>query len=308
MILYQKMQKIINKVLKAQTVANDYYTFYQTQFNSEYPNNFIGLLKRLKRKTYKISVENLHISDENNNNLVDLSSKILEINYLLNMLLGKYFTGDKQKHFTEGKEILDKKSYDLILKRIDAIDKILTDLSIYCDSVLIDKKDQIKEINIKCDNISNCLCNFLLEIGSHRKKTLNSIEYEEGEEENILLDSSLYLSVKDFNDILELQEFCINRRYSYEIYLKLVKAYFVYQKEIKKISEKEEELIKNNDVDVIKSQANNDIILDLYSKEQLIKTSKILIDEIALRKERDENHDKDLNSLFGVVNYLMRHK
>lgn len=300
MILYQKMQKIINKVFKAKIEANDYYTFYQTKFNSEYPNSFKGLINRLKRKSYKINVQNLNVSHEIYNNLSVLCSKLFDIERLLDLVLGKCFK--------EGNQILDKKRYNLNLKIINTIDEILTDLIIYCDSAMMNTKEQIGEMNLKCDNVINCLSNFLIEMGTHRKKVVNNIEYEVGEEKNFLFNSSLYLSVKDFNSVVELQEFCINRKYSYDTYLTLVKAYLVYQNEVKKTEKKEEELLKNNDVDVIRSQANNDEILNLYSKEQLIKTSKILIDEIALRKEKDENHDKDLDSLFGVVNYLMRHK
>ena len=129
------------------------------------------------------------------------------------------------------------------------------------------------------------------------------ITQENSEKEDILYNQALYESVKDYHNLDEILEESLRKGYSYEIYSWLAKAFFVFYNERTDEEIKKNEALKENDCYVIKNQANNDAVLDLYSKEQLIKTSKMLIEEIEKRKS-----EKDLNSLYGVVNYLIRHK
>ena len=123
------------------------------------------------------------------------------------------------------------------------------------------------------------------------------------EKEDILYNQALYESVKDYHNLDEILDESLRKGYSYEIYSWLAKAFFVYSNERTDEESKKNEALKENDCYVIKNQANNDAVLDLYSKEQLIKTSKMLIKEIEKRES-----EKDLNSRYGVVNYLIRHK
>ena len=129
------------------------------------------------------------------------------------------------------------------------------------------------------------------------------ITQENSEKEDILYNQALYESVKDYHNLDEILDESLRKGYSYEIYSWLAKAFFVYSNERTDEESKKNEALKENDCYVIKNQANNDAVLDLYSKEQLIKTSKMLIKEIEKRES-----EKDLNSLYGVVNYLIRHK
>ena len=132
-------------------------------------------------------------------------------------------------------------------------------------------------------------------------KRISDFKIDPNESSNILFDSLAYQEIQTYESLDQILEDSLKKGYSYERYLQLAKAYFVFSKEAERVKEQEENKLKNDDISVIKNQAHNPSILDLYSKEQLLTTLELLLKEL-----RENENENSLDSLYGISKYLRR--
>lgn len=286
---YQEAKELLEKLsLKYLKVHNEYIVEKTKALRFDGLGKFLGLFNSNQKKA-----DHLRAKREALFNLeMNLSNSLR----LADILFGRLYTSNNG--------LITKEDYENRSKIYQKVKDHLGALLILKDEVL---SEEVSESILSATNglneyMNNLLFDFNLSRLVKLEKNAN-VTQEKDEKEAILYNQALYESVKDYQNLDEILEESLSKGYSYEIYSLLVKAFFVYHNEKSNEESKRNESLKENDIYVIRNQAKNDSILDLYSKEQLIKTSKILIDEIEKR-----NAQKDLNSLYGVVNYLIRHK
>ena len=294
---YNEIKKIMENLDQQYSkLLMDERVSFSSALNAQKKSGLKGLMAKMnlrKRMQEKAKMTQIHSEMKN---ISALETAIFNVQNIADILLYRLFQ-------TENKKIT-KSSYNNKLKEYQFISEKL--------EMILKQKEKIQTGNdmehsiIIADAVLTFLTNLLSK--AYNFQTVSEepcIDEEEDKRKKdmILYDSRLYESVKDYHNLEEILEKCIELGYSYASYSKLIDAYLVFNNESLSEETKQNEELKKNDFYVIRNQANNDSTLSLYSKKQLIATSKMLLEEM----EKRENA-KDLKALVNITNHLSRRK
>lgn len=294
---YNKMENIMESLNQQYlNLLTDERILFNSMLNTQGNSRLKRLISQInlrKKVEEKVKLTAIHRKMEN---ISILETTIFNIRTLTDMLFYRLYKNENMQ--------ITKESYNKKLKEYQFISEKLEIILGIKEDILAG--NNIEHSIIVADSVLTVLTNLLSKSYDsqmlHPKNDYDS-EAKKVERDSILYNSSLYESIKDYRNLDEILKESLKKGYSYDIYRNLVDAFLVFKNESKSEETKQNEELKNNDTHVICSQANNDSILALYSKKQLIMASKALLAEVEKRQTPE-----DIQSLASITNHLSRRR
>ena len=285
---FEEIKKLYQSTLIRKNIAAENCSNIKKIYYEKYPISLIGVFSRLQHpQLYGEMKREVKAFEQVYNQLNFLSESLGNIEQIIDRIFQKIYEHGNKKI---GKNIYEKftKIYQQINKDLEVVLRNPTGMNADLTRARLEEK--------------------WIELLYLNKKVINdSASNEYFKDENSALYSlALYESVKDYKNINELLENSLVKGYSYDTYSMLVSTFFIYQNSREKYLVKEDQVLQNNDLYVISRHTCDPEILDLYSKKQLISTSKMLIEEYEKRK-KSESYEV-LDSLSQIVKYLKRYR
>ena len=294
---YNKMEDIMESLNQQYlNLLTDERILFNSMLNTQGNSRLKRLISQInlrKKVKEKVKLTAIHRKMEN---ISILETTIFNIRTLTDMLFYRLYKNENMQ--------ITKESYNKKLKEYQFISEKLEIILGIKEDILAG--NNIEHSIIVADSVLTVLTNLLSKSYDsqmlHPKNDYDS-KAKKVARDSILYNSSLYESIKDYQNLDEILKESLKKGYSYDIYRNLVDAFLVFKNESKSEETKQNEELKNNDTYVICSQANNDSILALYSKKQLIMASKALLAEVEKRQTPE-----DIQSLASITNHLSRRR